>query len=195
MSTLASLSSSAPLGVTAPAGAAPKAGLYRARRSFDGARGLAGLVLAALVASLVVVADRLISTWADDHLLLAWVALWVVIFAGLALFGGTARQLAQRAMRSLDGWSKSLAEARAEARLWDLARKDPRLMAELMQARMREYDASHVVAAPAPDDFSEALAPLGLETATTPVARGGAWERFGQRMAEHRSRTIHLHYI
>jgi hypothetical protein len=182
------------MGVSAST-AAPKAGLYRAPRSFDGARGLAGMLLAAAVATLVVVADRVISTWADDHLLLAWVALWVVIFAGLALFGAAARNLARRTMRSLDGWSQSLAQARAEARLWDMARSDPRLMGELVQARMREYDAVHVVAEAAPNDFNDALAPLGLETAITPVPQGSAWERFATRMVEQRSRNAYLHYI
>ena len=73
----------------------------------------------------------MIGTWADGHLFLGWVALWVVIFAGSALFAGTARRLAKGTLRSLDSWSRSLAEARAEARLWDLARTDPRLKAEL----------------------------------------------------------------
>lgn len=194
MSTLASLPAGAPIAASSPA-AAPTAGMYRAPRRFDGARGLTGLMLAAAVATLVVVADRVISTWADDHLLLAWMALWVVIFCGLALFGGAARNLARRTMRSLDGWSQSLAQARAEARLWDMARSDPRLMGELMQARMREYDAAHAVAEVAPADFSQALAPLGLEPAIPPVPRGSAWERFATRMVEQRSRNAYLHYI
>ena len=72
-------------------------------------RGLAGMLLAAAVAALVVVADQLVSTWADGHLFLAWVALWVVVFAGMALFASTARTIAQRTVRSLDGWSQTIA--------------------------------------------------------------------------------------
>lgn len=192
MSTLATHPSAAPRGLQAST-AAPKTGVYRAARSFDGARGLAGLLLAAAVAALVVVADRLISTWADGHLLLAWVALWVVVFAGMALFAGTARSLARRTMSGLDSWSRSLAEARAEARLWDLARSDPRLMGELIQARMREQDAA--VAVEAPDDFSAALAPMGLDSGVTPAARAGAWDRLARGVANQRSRHMHLHYI
>lgn len=194
MSTLATLPSAAPMGLP-PAAAAPKVGVYRATRSFDGARSLAALLLAAAVAALVVVADRLISTWADGHLLLAWVALWVVVFAGLALFAGTARSLARRTMRTLDGWSQGMAQARAEARLWDVARSDPRLMGELMQARMREDEVASLAAELATDDFSNALAPLGLETAMTPVARGSSWERFATRLVEQRGRNAYLHYI
>lgn len=169
-----------------PTSLAPKAGAYRARRHFDGARGLAAMLLAAAVAALVVVADRLISTWADGHLFLAWVFLWVVIFAGSALFAGTARRLAQSTMRSLDGWSQTLAQARAEARLWDLAQSDPRLMAELTQARLRGLE-DH-------NDFSEALAPMGMDTAAA-EAKSAAWDAFIERMAASRTRNMHLHYI
>jgi hypothetical protein len=173
------------LGLT-PSSLASKAGAYRVRRRFDGARGLAAMLLAAVVAAIVVVADRLISTWADGHLFLAWVFLWVVIFAGSALFAGTARRLAHSTMRSLDGWSQTLAQARAEARLWDLAQNDPRLMADLTQARLRALE-DH-------NDFSDALAPMGLDTAVTPVKVAG-WDAFIERMAISRTRNMHLHYI
>jgi len=169
-----------------PSAPIEKIGVYRARRRFDGTRGLAAMLLAAVVAALVVVADRLISTWADGHLFLAWVFLWVVIFAGTALFAGTARRLAGSALRSLDGWSQALAEARAEARLWEIARTDPRLMGELMQARLRERSNRQ--------DFSEALAPLGLETAAATVKASG-WDAFIERMAKNRTRNMHLYYI
>jgi hypothetical protein len=142
--------------------AATAPGQYQPDRGSDGARGLAAMLLAAAVAALVVLADRLINTWVDGHLFLGWVALWVVIFAGSALFAGTARRLALSTLGSLDGWSRSLAEARAEARLWELAKLDPRLKAELIQARARAAEAV-VEPVEAPHDFSQALAPMGLE--------------------------------
>lgn len=152
--------SPAPVGLTST-----DTGVYRTKPRFDGSRSLAAMLLAAAVAALVVLADQMISTWADGHLFLGWVALWVVVFAGSVLFAGTARRLAQATVRSLDSWSKSMAEARAEARLWDLARTDPRLKAELMQARAREADLAEeqAVAAKPQNDFSEALAPMGLD--------------------------------
>lgn len=131
-------------------------------RRFDGARGLAAMLLAAAVAALVVLADQLIDTWADGHLFLGWVALWVVIFAGSALLAGTARRMARSTLAALDSWSRSLAEARAEARLWELAKQDPRLKAELMLARERAAEAANTAAPEAPTDYSQALAPLGL---------------------------------
>lgn len=143
-----------------------------AARRFDGSRSLATMLLAAAVAALVVLADQMIGTWADGHLFLGWVALWVVIFAGSALFAGTARRLAQATLRSLDSWSRSLAEARAEARLWDLARTDPRLKAELMQARAREADLAEELSPAPASDYSDALAPLGLESGVAaPIRR------------------------
>ena len=57
----------------------------QATQSFDGARGVASLLLAALVSALVVVANQVIETWSDGHLLAAWIALWLVAFAGIAL--------------------------------------------------------------------------------------------------------------
>lgn len=172
--------------------ASAEQGTYRAGRRFDGSRGLAAMLLAAAVAALVVLADQMISTWADGHLFLGWVALWVVVFAGSVLFAGTARRLAQATLRSLDSWSKSMAEARAEARLWDLARTDPRLKAELLQARAREADLADelAVAATPQNDFSEALAPMGLESGIASPAR---LRRFAQ--LEMRRQAGYLPYL
>ena len=74
-----------------------------ARRSFDGARGLAALLLGAIVASLLVVADKLMSTWNDGGLLVAWLVLWGVAFAAIAFFAGAARSLAVRAVSAARG--------------------------------------------------------------------------------------------
>jgi len=146
-------------------------------------RGLAAMLLAAMVAALVVVADRVINTWADEHLFLAWVVLWAVVFAAIALFADVARGLAQRLLRSLDGWSRTLAEARAEARLWDMAQSNPRLMAELVAARQRDTE-----------DFDTALAPMGIEPeAVDPATRG--WSGFIERLAAARARQLSLYYI
>ena len=146
-------------------------------------RGLAAMLLAAMVAALVVVADRVINTWADQHLFLAWVVLWGVVFAAIALFADVARGLAKRVLSALDGWSRTLAEARAEARLWEMAQSNPRLMRELQQARQRQQDT-----------YEDALAPLGIEPAVSaPAARG--WVGFAERLAESRARQRGLYYI
>lgn len=138
-----------------------------------GSRALAAMLLAAVVAALVVLADQMISTWADDHLLLAWVALWAVIFASSVLLSGPARRLAHSTLRSVRDWSVALAEARTEMQIWNAARSDPRLMAELMLARQRHADAN-------------------AEAGASPAA--AAWGRYPERLAESRDGHTHLHH-
>ena len=101
------------------------------RRGFDGTKGLSAMLLAAMVSALVVVADQLMETWANGNLLVAWVALWLVGFAALALFAGAARKLSMAAVGGLNGWAQKIAQNRADKRLWAIALTDPRVMAEL----------------------------------------------------------------
>ena len=107
------------------------------RKEFDSTRSLSVMLLAAMVSALVVVADQLIETWADGHLLAAWVALWLIGFVALAMFAAPARRLAAGAVAALNAWSARTAMARADARLWKIAQADPRVMAELNAALAR----------------------------------------------------------
>lgn len=107
------------------------------RRGFDSTQSLSTMLLAAMVSALLVVADQLIDTWADGHLLVAWVALWLVGFAAVALFAGAARKLAVTAVSALDAWSRRIARVRADRRLWAIAQTDPRVMADLNAAILR----------------------------------------------------------
>ena len=110
------------------------------RDHFSGPRSLSTLLLAAVVAAMVVVADQLIDTWADGHLLAAWVTLWAVGFVAVGLFAGATRELASRLMTGLDAWSARLAQRRADERLWAIAQTDARLMADLQCAMNRNAD-------------------------------------------------------
>lgn len=111
---------------------------YSAQSSgFDSTKGLSAMLLAAMVSSLVVVADQLIDTWANGHLMVAWIALWVVGFVALAIFAGAARKVAVAAVGSLDAWSVRVAKTRADKRLWAIAKTDARVMAELTAAMAR----------------------------------------------------------
>lgn len=111
------------------------------RRAFDGGKGLAAMLLAAIVSAMLVVADQLISTWVQGHLMVAWVAMWAVGFAALALLAGTVRRFSANVMASLDGWSARLAQRRADERLWLIAQHDHRVMADLQSAMSRDEDA------------------------------------------------------
>jgi len=108
------------------------------RQGFSGTRGLATLLLSAMAAAVMVVAYQVMDSVTEGHLLVVWIALWAVAFAVLALFATTARRLAARLRTSLDAWSLSLAQARADQRLWAAAKNDARVMADLRAAMSRE---------------------------------------------------------
>ena len=110
-----------------------------AYRRFDGARGVATLLLAAVVSGLILAANQLIDTWADGHLLAAWVALWSIAFAALALAAGPIRR-AVLSVKEFNGsavyaaWSARRKARINDEKMWDYARQDPRLMADIMRA-------------------------------------------------------------
>ena len=82
----------------------------------ESGRLLAALLFAAAVAALAVATERLMATWADEHVFKAWIALWAVVFAGSLLFAGTARRTAHRVMDRLNGWARERAAERAAER-------------------------------------------------------------------------------
>lgn len=108
------------------------------RRGFSGTRGLAALLLSAIAAAVMVVAYQVMDSVAEGHLLVMWIGLWAVAFAALALFAGTARNLAARVLAGLDAWAGSIAQGRADMRMWEAARTDPRVMADLRVAISRK---------------------------------------------------------
>lgn len=78
-------------------------------KQFDGARGLAALLLSAVVSALVVVANRVVVNLAGGGLLLGWILLWGLAFVALALWANTARSLALRVTTS---WRPRALESR-----------------------------------------------------------------------------------
>ena len=101
------------------------------------AKGLAGVLVAGGVAAAIVVADQIVTAWADGHLLLAWIAMWAVVFSLLALFSDTIRTWPSRLSAGIDARLLASSEAAAQARTWAAAQADPRLMADLQIAKMR----------------------------------------------------------
>ena len=155
-----------------------------ARRA-DSSRPLAALLLAA---ALAVVVDQLMQTWADDHLFVAWVAMWAAMFAGTLLLAGTARRLAGRVMVMLDGWAQRRAQARADARFLALARTDRRLMADLQMVR----DRAESVAAPAVDAVVTTPAVAAAMASDQPL---NAFWRWTERLSHVNANRVRLHYI
>lgn len=107
-------------------------------RGFDGGKGMAAVLLAAIVSAVLVVADQLLDTWADGHLMAAWVALWAVGFVAIAVLAGTVRRFSGKVVAALDGWAARMAQSRADERLWSIALKDARVMADLQSALARD---------------------------------------------------------
>lgn len=132
---------SVPLSLPWVSGRASKtaAALPLRRRSADAepSAPLAGMLLAAVLAALLVVADQLIETWANGHLLLVWVALWTVAFAALALLAPPLRQLANALAQRLMRGAQARARRRADDALWRHAQTDARVMADIQVAMTR----------------------------------------------------------
>lgn len=104
----------------------------------EGSKMLAAVLLSAVLAALLVVADQLVDTWADGHLLAAWVAMWSVAFGALALLAPPLRQLSSYVASQVAVWNQGRAQRRAEAGLWACAQSDYRVMGELVHASQRD---------------------------------------------------------
>jgi hypothetical protein len=104
-----------------------------------GARSVATFLLAAVVSGLILAANQLIDTWADGHLLAAWIALWTVAFAALALAASPIRRAVLSA-KNFDGsalyaaWSARRKARVQDEKMWEHAKQDARLMADIMRA-------------------------------------------------------------
>ncbi|MFT3812813.1 MAG: hypothetical protein QM740_05485 [Acidovorax sp.] len=97
----------------------------------QGSRGMAALLLAAIVASMLVVASQVIDTWTDGHLLAAWMGLWLVAFAALAMLAHPVRRASKAVGAAYQAWMQASREAVEEERSWAAARKSARLVADL----------------------------------------------------------------
>jgi len=117
---------------------APKPVAYAAT---ENTRALAGMLLAAAMAALLVVADQVIETWTDGQLLAGWVALWTLAFIALALLSLPLRRSAALGARVLAQYAARVRMQRAEAALWSQVRQDPRVMAEVQAAMARAHTA------------------------------------------------------
>lgn len=142
------------------------------RHGFSGTRGLATLLLSAVAAATMVVAYQVMDTVAEGHLLVMWIGLWAAAFAALTLFAGAARQMAGGTKNSLDAWSRSLAEARADQRLWAMAKADPRVMTDLQMAMTRSEVETEVMPAQASTTPEQAARAERAMKAGAPVLRG-----------------------
>jgi hypothetical protein len=108
--------------------------LTRLVRAFDGARAASSLLLAAMVAALVVVANQVVDTWTEGHLLAAWIVLWIVAFASLALFAAPARRASSAVRAGVKAWNERRLQAAQDEQYWQAALADARIMADISRA-------------------------------------------------------------
>jgi hypothetical protein len=87
-----------------------------------------------VVSALLVVANQMIDTWSEGHLLAAWMVLWLVAFAALALLTAPARRAGVVLLVAAQNWAQNRRNAAQDERTWQVALKDPRIMAELNHA-------------------------------------------------------------
>lgn len=115
-------------------------------KSLSGSRGLSTLLLAAMVSALLVVANEVIDTVSEGHLFAAWIGLWMIAFAALALFAAPARQLSNTLRDSWAAWAVTRKAAAADERMWSIALQDARVMADIKAAMSRSAESAPVLA-------------------------------------------------
>ena len=123
-------------------------GALALRKRWSPARATLALLLCAVLAAVLVVGYQVMDSLAEGHLLVLWIALWLVSFAALALLSGTVNRLIEMTRSGLDGWAQRQAR---DQRLWRMAQSDSRVMADLQMAFSRqnaEGDAQHAAAGP-----------------------------------------------
>ncbi|MDP3619131.1 MAG: hypothetical protein Q8R63_04995 [Ramlibacter sp.] len=100
----------------------------------DSARANASMLLAAIVAALLVAANQVVDTWTEGHLLAAWIVMWTVAFAALALLAGPAQRAALSMRSGFAGFRAARKQAAEDQKLWDVALTDARVMADISRA-------------------------------------------------------------
>jgi hypothetical protein len=106
--------------------------------STNSARTLGSVLLAASVSALLVVVNQALDAWSEDHLLIAWAALWAIGFLAIGLLATPAHQAARSLRTSFLEWRAQSKERALEAKLWELAHHDTRVMAEIYAAKLRQ---------------------------------------------------------
>jgi hypothetical protein len=134
------------------------------------ARGAATLLASAGVAAVIAVADQLIDTWADGHLLAAWAFLWAVAFLTLAVLAPAAKAFTRDFVAGIPARRARAVQERADEQFLANAVRDPRMAAELQAAIWRH----EVMLADGPDaDQATARAEAESRRAAMRLLRAG----------------------
>lgn len=98
---------------------------------------LATILLTGGLSAVIVVAEQVVTALTDGHLLLAWVAMWLIVFGLLAMFSDAIRAWPTQLQAHLATRKRATARRTEDERTWAAAVSDPRLMAELDSALLR----------------------------------------------------------
>jgi hypothetical protein len=79
-------------------------------------RSLSLMLMAACLASLVLMTQKLLRTWAGDDVFLGWTVLFCVMLAALVVLSRVSGGMAHRLLAGLDAWALRLARQRAAKR-------------------------------------------------------------------------------
>ncbi len=100
----------------------------------DSSRTLAAMLVTALVAALLVVANQVIDTITDGHLFAAWIGLWALGFAAMALLMDPIFATVRSLRHVFAQRRQAQRLAKQDAQLWELASRDHRVMADIRAA-------------------------------------------------------------
>jgi hypothetical protein len=114
-------------------------GLWRATKKSHSAP---TLLLAAAVSILLVVANQAIDTWTEGYLFAAWIVLWTVAFAGLALLAAPAARCVAGLRAAAARRAATRRQAAQDEALWDIALSDARVMADIGRAMAADGERS-----------------------------------------------------
>ena len=106
-------------------------------KEFFSTKGLGTVAIAAAVSAAVFAANQLMDTWTDQHLFAAWVILWTVAFAALALLATPIRRATRTVVAMVAQWQAKSAATAQDKIYWESALSDRRVMAEIDAARLR----------------------------------------------------------
>lgn len=112
----------------------------RSLRALDTAQISATLLMAAIAAALIVVANQVVESWTEGHLLAAWILMWAVSFGLLALVVTPARRSATRLGTALGAWNAARRQRAQDERYWNAALADARIMADISRAMSQAAD-------------------------------------------------------
>ena len=100
-------------------------------------RSMLVLLLTAAFSAFLVVANQVIDTWTEGHLMLAWIAFWTFAFCLVALAITPIKRVMQKVGQSFAAWMVRIKRDQEDQQMWDLANQDPRLMSELRCAMLK----------------------------------------------------------